>query len=387
MTTDRPDQSKRNPTEQDPFFWENIRRNLGKLVTLDPQTQHKFVSQNRLAAILSDCGLNIHQSNISKYVSGEIPIPLSVVIYLCQHYKWRIEDFAKEDFAPNLTGITTDAAEVKSLSDEDAVLLIPHLGDKFISDCGDKQFRGYLQTYHCYFFPTISREDRIIHAELTLEADADTEHICIARLTIQGTQILNKTPIRKEYSGCAVISDAINTVYILLSSPSEGEICMINLRHFFIRHQTLDCRMAVAITNSAGQSHAPTVHRMLLSRCQIQPEHLEELKPVLLLNNNHILIPQEDLLKLGREQPEYEALIRHITTPETAQAQTYYRLREDYLHANACQLLGSKSRANAFILSARRLSLADRYNKISNKVDETVHALLLERGYFKSPAE
>lgn len=376
--------TNQNPTDLDRVFWENIRNNLRKLVTFDPQTQHKFVSQNKLAATLKENGLNIQQSTISKYVNGEIPIPLSVIILLCRHYKWRIEDFASEDFTPNLSGISTDPQEIRSLSDKDAVLLIPHLGEKFISDAKDKHFRGYLQKYHCYFYPTISREERIIHAELTLREDADSAHICIANLTIKNTQVFNQNAIVKEYSGCAVISDAVDGMYILLSSPSEGEICMINLRHFFIRHQNLDCRMAMAITNSAGQSHAPTVHRMLLSRCEIRPEHLEELKPVLLLNNNHILISKEDMEKLSQAHQEYLPLIQHITAPETAQSHTFYRLRESYMHANAIQFLGCKRLANEFVLAARRLSLADRYNKISNKVDETVHALLLERGYFKA---
>ena len=185
--------------------------------------------------------------------------------------------------------------------------------------------------------------------------------------------------VYKYYTGCAIISKAVESCYIVLSSPKEGEICIINLRHFFIRHQDLDCRMAEVITNGAGECHFPTVHRMLLSRVPIKEEHLQYITPHLHLNSSDIHIKKEDLKKLEIETESYKDLIEHLL--HRIKPIEIYDFKEDYVISNAKQFL-SKEETRLFLSAVRNNSYKVRYNKVSNKLDETVRELLLSLGYY-----
>lgn len=200
-----------------------------------------------------------------------------------------------------------------------------------------------------------------------------------SNIITKNQQKRNGNAVYKYYTGCAIISKAVEAFYIILSSPKEGEICIINLRHFFIRHQDLDCRMAEVITNGAGERHFPTVHRMLLSRESIKKEHLQYLIPHLHLNSSDIHIKKEDLEKLKKESKTYKDLIEHLLYKITPIE--IYDFKEDYVISNAKQFL-SKDETRQFLSIIRNNSYKTRYNKVSNKVDEIVRELLISLGYY-----
>lgn len=359
-----------SPSAMSRHYQERIAGNIQKLLAATG------LSQNAFAEKLRKNGLEINQGTISKYIKGDVEIQLSVVVKICEVFKIPISELVSDNF------IYIDRDNAPTALDEtperkDSVLYIPIMGDKFTTDPKDRDFNGYLQTYYCYFFPTLSNEDRILKGTLTLRAGAS---VCEASLLLDTNRKRNGEPIYKTYSGCAIISTSVHAMYIILSSPDEGEICVLNLRHFFIRHQSLNCRMAEVLTNAAGETHAPTVHRMLMSRERVSDEDLQVLAPHLHLNSSEILISKEALMSIeGDKSEKHKNMLEHLVY--LVDEEPVYRFREDYVRSNALQFL-NKDETLVFLSQVRERSNKMRYNKVSNKVDETVHSLLRSMGYF-----
>ena len=351
-------------------YREIIGRNIVKI--LDATS----CSQNDLAKKLQEFGLNVNQGNVSKYINKKIKIQLSVIIAICEIFNVSIYDLSSENFEFHNSSITTDPSAIEKVNPNDSNLVIPKLGRKFITNPEDEDFEGYLQKYHCYFFPTLSKEKELLTGKLELYPGTTC---CEATFSLKTNRKKHGKPIYKYYTGCAIISKAVEACYILLSSPKEGEICLINIRHFSIRHQELECRMAEVITNGAGERHFPTIHRMLLSCEPIKNEHLLYLSPHLHLNSSDIRIKKEYLENLGTVSKEYQDLIEHLT--HKISPVEIYDFKEDYVISNAKQFL-SKEDTRLFLSTLRECSYKVRYNKVSNKLDETVRELLLSLGYY-----
>lgn len=352
--------------------YENIvTKNFGKLL------DSTGYSQNKLALELKARGVDINQGTISKYINGYATIQLSVIVKICDIFNISILDLVNEDFEYGRQVVFADDCELEEIDVNNSNLVISRLGDKFVSNPQNEAFNGYLQKYYCYFFPTLSGEQKILTGILDIKAEAS---YCSASLGLNTNRKKNGKPVYKYYYGCAVISKAVETLYIILSSSTEGEICVINLRHFFIRHHKLDCRMAEVITNGAGERHFPTVHRMLLSSMPIKEEHWQYITPHFFLNSSNIWIEKEKLANLRKESEVYSALIDHLV--HNIKPIDVFSLKEGYVTSNANQFL-SKEDARIFLSQIRNASHKMRYNKVSNKLDETVRELLLSLGYYK----
>lgn len=352
-----------------------IAKNLEKLLKENGKGQRWLADQ------LHKNGLTVNQGTISKYINNKCGIPLSVAVELCQIFDVSIQNLVDEHFLDGGSNQTCDADSLEGYCSKDPGLIISDLGDKFITNPEDEAFSGYLQTYYCYFFPTISQEKNILQGVLELKAEAS---YCRAILRLNTNKKKNGEVVWKKYTGYVIISKAVEACYILLSSPKEGELCVINLRHFCIRHQDLDCRMAEVITNGAGERHFPTVHRLLLSRVPICEEHLIFLAPHLHLNSSNIYIKKEELQKFKNENEAYQAVIENII--HGIKPVETYEFKESYIVSNAKQFL-SRDETRLFLSAIRHISYKMRYNKVSTKLDETVRDTLLSFGYYQNPEE
>ena len=371
------------PQDMSRDYAKKIGRNLGKFL------KAREISQNTLAEELRRSGLDINQGNISKYLSGTIDIQLSVIVKVCELYGLSLTDLARDDFLLAENDITTSEEAVNETLEhshaKNAVLYIPQLGSKFISHAKDLDFQGWIQSYYIYFYPTLSYANEILKGRLILE-ESEKSGVCEARLTLDTDHVREDgTPIKKEYTGCAIISNSVNSMYIILSSEKEGELCMLNMRHFFIRHQKLNCRMVSVMTNSAGEGHVPTMHRALISREQISDEHLALLTPQLHLNSSDILIHRQKLDELKESNPKYAKLIDHLIGE--FEPDPMFLFKEDYVRSNAQRYLQvekqeDKKEVRLFMSAVRNGSYKIRYNKVSNKVDQYVHDLLVSLGYY-----
>lgn len=348
-------------------YFDIISHNLSVLIDLGSY------SENQLSKKLEEYGLRVNQGTISKYIHGGGNMHLSVAIALCEIYNISLSDLVSENFTyDNYSTAVSTFKDKKSEPNEFA----HKVGKKFIVDPKDEHFEGYIQKYYCYFFPTISKENQLLVGELELREEST---YCAAFFSLNTNKKKCGENIYKHYSGYVIISKAVESCYIILSSEKEGEICLINLRYFSIRHQNLDCRMAEVITNGAGERHFPTIHRMLLSREKISCNHLKYISPHLHLNSSDIRIKKEYLEKLESKSDAYKELIEHLL--HRVKKTEIYDFKEDYIISNAKQFL-SKDEARYFLSNIRDNSYKMRYNKVSNKLDETVRELLLSFGYY-----
>lgn len=327
------------------------------------------LTQSSLASMLQ-----INQATLSRFLQkgSTTPLPLNAITKLCEEFELNLPELVSADFTYRTLAERRqdekDTGPQFPLSPKD-------LGDSLIVNPDAPAFNQYLRTYHCYFLPTRSGEDGLIFGRLTLEAK---KGICHAKFDLYiNAAPAENVPADKEYSGFAMVSTSCHTMYVILYSAKIGELSVLNFRHFNLNLQPLDCRIAEVLTNSAGESHVPTVHRMIMSSEPILPEHLDAIKPHLLLNSDTIIISKENLEQLPFP---HEGLKEHL--PRLVKADTYYTFREKYILSNAEQVL-PPVQAQQLLADFRRYSICERTNKVSADADDNLHQYLTEQGYFR----
>lgn len=284
-------------------------------------------------------------------------------------YKHNLSD--KEETVPKDT-ITASSEE------------IPSHNSLFIADPGSRLFSSVLQSYYCYFYPTVSGENKTIDSmltgTLTLESNGDS---CKVILKINTKKKKDNNAVFKTYEGTAVISSAVQNVHCTLRSEEIGEYCYIIFRHFHLNYALQDCHMAAVLsTSSAGSSRDryPTVLRMFLSREEIKAEDLKLLAPHLWLNYSRITISEEGLLALKDISDDYSEIVEDLFNK--ADQEYMFLFREKDVVSLAKNYLDN-TEVNRFLTELRLQSYAYRYNKVSNTVESAVRDLLISLGYYK----
>ncbi len=239
----------------------------------------------------------------------------------------------------------------------------------------EDEFKGYLGLYHTYFFPTISAEDGLLHGELTFERSSSGEY-CAARYKLDtGKLDGDGHPICKLYEGELIVSVRMNACYCSLCNTRIGEICFLTFHHMYLNNEALCCRLAAAVTVSAGDNRRPAMHRVLLSRRELREEELAVIKSQLLLNSTDILISTrsyEELCQNGLlpgEMLDDEHFIRTLPKEE------YYSISESHIRA----LHLTRDEKVEALCALRGKSFSPKYNKIGSKCDEVIFEYLYGR--------
>lgn len=341
---------------------------------LDALMRSNNLSQNRLVAILQQRGLDMTQGNLSLILSGARHFPLSLIVHLCDLFHISLAELVDENFGgAKQVGAVTSAGQVYS---SDLLQLIPYLGPNFVVDPADPHFNGYLQTYHVYLFPSRMDTETIRTGTLTLSPNGS---VCEAVLRIHTNKFYDAKPYIKVYRGCCIISTTVRAVYVLLSNESKGELTFLNFTYFDLDKALLNCRIAGTVVNATGSENPPTIQRLFLSRMEIQPEHLELLKPHLYLNNEYIRIRPEHLDALREEDPQYREILDLIAPvcPPVLTCNLSDRILMSFANSSM-----TKADAQRFLSRLRTLSEHDCFNKISARADYLCHKLLRSLGYF-----
>lgn len=329
------------------------------------------MSQNQLKEELERRGIQVLQGNLSQYLSGKKPIPLALIVHLCDIFNVSLAELVDEDFSVEKRTVT----QMPQIYSDDLMNLIPSPGDSFITNPDSPEFHGYLQTYYFYMLPTRSYNDGILTGTMELRSCGN---VCEACMDLDTGKTADGKPLHKHYRGRVIIAKAIDAVYILLTSPVEGDLSVISFGHFHQTHQSLDCRIAAVLTNESGEFHSPTMHRMFLSRTPIQPEHLPLVLPHLQLNNSSVTIRCDKLEGLRQNWPEYAPLLDALTM--FPPSDTYY-WSEDIVLGFAKQLL-PKEQIPAFLARIREISVNRTFNKASRRANYLAQNLLLSLGYY-----
>lgn len=353
------------PSDMNAKYEQAIRTKLDALLR-----SHDY-SQTQFCAMLKDRGLALDQGNLSSMLKGRKRIPLSLIVQVCDIFKISLAELVDENFG----GAQQAGASIPQLYADDLLHLVPNLGDSFITDPASPEFHGYLQTYHFYMKPTQSYETKLLTGTIELKASGT---VCEANFDLNTGKSASGKPLHKQYKGRVFISKATDAVYILLASPVEGDFSIISFGHFHLSDRHLDCRIAAVLTNESGEFHSPTMHRMLLSRTPIQPEHLPLVLPHLQFNGSAINIQKESLMRLIRNEPEYASLLNALTMIPAAE--TYY-WTEDYVLGVAKHFL-PKEDIPVFLTRIREISDHATANKASRRANSLARKLLLSLGYF-----
>lgn len=363
---DKQETTATRPADLNQIYKDAMRQNLVRLMTDRAMTQGQLLNQ------LKKQGVDVAQGSLSQYLSGNKNIPLSVIVHLCDIFQVSLAELVGAD--PG--GAKQAPARMPEIYSEDLLNLVPGLGDSFITNPNSPEFNGYLQTYHFYMLPTQSPRIGMLTGTLKLQACGN---VCEAHMELNTGRVIDGKPLCRHYQGRVIIAKAIDAVYILLTSPAEGDLSVISFGHYHLSGPHLNCRLAAVLTNETGEYHSPTMHRMFLSRTPIQSEHLPLLLPHLQLNNSSITISADKLELLRKNHPEYSRLLDSLAMIIPA-SDTYY-WNEEYVAGVAKPFL-SKEQLPLFLNRIRESSSHHAFNKASRRANYLIQNLLLSLGYF-----
>lgn len=276
----------------------------------------------------------------------------------------------------------------KTLSNETVTLSSEEMSSHnslFVTDPNSILFSSVMQTYYCYFYPTVSSENRTIDSMLkgTLSFEPNGDE-CKVVLKIDTKKKKNNNVVYKTYEGTAVISSTVHNVHCTLRSEEIGEYCYIIFRHFHLNYALQDCHMASVLSTSSagsGRERYPTVLRMFLSREEIRTEDLKFLAPHLWLNYSQITISEEGLLALKDISSDYSGIVEDLFNK--ADQEYMFLFKEKDVVSLAKNYLDN-TEVNRFLTELRLQSYAYRYNKVSDTVETSVRDLLISLGYYKN---
>ncbi len=238
------------------------------------------------------------------------------------------------------------------------------------------EFSGYLsdEPFYCYFYPTISSEHSLLCGRLRFTKNKARQR-CDAFLEIEARQRRDADgeAVKKLYRGTLIVSIPQRSCYCILSNLEYGEICMLNFHHrYFLTQHSLQCRLACAITTSAGENRRPTVHRMLITKNALSDADLKILKPQMRLNTRKIILPKEEVDRLiqAGELPEQVAALFREGGPVAPMP--YYAFDESRIQGMEIETM-DRIRA---ISRLRDASAAPTYCKSSAKADELIFKYL-----------
>lgn len=371
-----------------------ICNNLKKLLEI-----HGLTVSNICKHIEESKELSVHRTTFNRFMNdpGNSNLPIVFLVSCCNYFKLSMDNLLSDNFNPY--------ENYKKFNDVHAELLISANADGrnpqgqrdvsfthpdypaneiFVENPNSPLLKKYLQTYYCYYYSTVSSENKtddtkeaMLSGTLKLEPDGAR---CKAILSIDTkTCDENGNPNYKIYEGNAVVCPSIQSLQCILHHP-EGEFCFMIFRYSHLFFNNQECRLAeVLSTSSTSEKRYPTVLRMLLSKERIEDKDLEEIAPHLGLNYSNITISKAGLENLAKVSEKYGAIVQKIFETEPEEM---YRIKEKKVAEIAKEFLDEDETA-LFLTKMRAHSFAYRYNKVSPKADDTLRKLLGQMGYYK----
>ncbi len=354
-------------------FNKKISKNLNYLMKRDGY------SQNHLRRVMEEHDLEINQGTISKYVNGSEGNYCSIpfLIKCCEIFDVSLEELVTQD----LQEVARGKGNKLSINNLKSNFDLAQEG--LITDINHQAFNGYVGTYYCYLYPTISSEKNVLTGIMKISDDS-ADYTVSVELNVPSKQDPAARSFCKNYEGSLIVSNRLQSCYCILKSNKLSEICFLAFRHIYLNKTPLDCRMAEVLTVSAGESHYPTVHRMFFSRQQLKEEDLKLILPMLNMNCSDIILSEEDMESLEKEELIPQEILEQLKKQITPKS--VYEFKENLIRS-ITELVDDKKKIPEYISVIRDKALKNRYNKVSKKLDDTVRQLLISRGYYKDQKE
>lgn len=383
-----------------------VSRNLEKLL------EARGLSQRQFCQKMAEEKISVTRSYFNKILREPKYISAAFLLSCCDFFGITLQNLVSEDFDAseyisndtrdhkdylNIQAIlkncrdkekdvSEERQEEEEFENEQAILQWKKFeSGNLITDPSNTMFKGYLQNYYCYFYPTDSAQNKddgkMVKGILQLKAE---KNYCKATLKID-TNIVDEcgNTNYKLYEGVASISPAVFSVNCIMYSEDICEFCFIMFRFFKINYGKQNCRIAEALSSSSSnEDRRPTVLRMLLSQEPLAEQDLKAVAPSLFLNYSTIAISEEKLKEIGEFSEDYNNIINEITGSSNSCKMHF--LKETMVFNMAEKYIKKKEDIYSFLMLLRSESYAYRYNKVSKKADDIMRKVLLSRGYYKN---
>lgn len=356
-----------------------IANNLSQLI------EDNNINKSALCKVLEKDGkVTIDRSALSRFLNhpDDSSMGLTFIVSCAEYFKVPVDAILSADINKYFSN-GAGYQELTDFSDEDEIqsFISDTRSEIFIEDAQSYYFRSYYEEYYCYYYSTVSDENRgndpIITGKLKLFARGNKYW---AELLIDTKTVTDGKKNYKRYVGPVVLSLPTLAMHALLREESVGEFCNIIIRHSQANFNKLDCRMALVLsTASTPDKRYPVVHRMFLSHEAIKPEDLKLIAPHLCMNTSKIVVSKEDLLGMKENAADYEAIIDELLAAEDT---TMYSFKEKNIKA-VCSKIWSNEEINVFLSELRNVSVVHRYNKVSIGVDINLRDILFAAGYYQ----
>lgn len=383
-----------------------VSKNLEKLL------EARGLSQRQFCQKMAEEKISVTRSYFNKILREPKYISAAFLLSCCDFFGITLQNLVSEDFDAseyisndtrdhkdylNIQAILKNCRdkekdvseewqEEEEFENEQAILQWKKFeSGNLITDPSNTMFKGYLQNYYCYFYPTDSAQNKddgkMVKGILQLKAE---KNYCKATLKID-TNIVDEcgNTNYKLYEGVASISPAVFSVNCIMYSEDICEFCFIMFRFFKINYGKQNCRIAEALSSSSSnEDRRPTVLRMLLSQEPLAEQDLKAVAPSLFLNYSTIAISEEKLKEIGKVSEDYNNIINEITGSSNSCKMHF--LKETMVFNMAEKYIKKKEDIYSFLMLLRSESYAYRYNKVSKKADDIMRKILLSRGYYKN---
>ena len=367
--------------EEQKNLTEIIRSNLEQLMHV-----HELNISNFCNYISSRGEISLTRTTFLKFMTGQVNKPNLAFLVSCSRvFEVSLDNLFSQDFNP-YENFQKSKEKFKEISDYNSYgIEFDYLSnDVFVANPNSPLLKKYMQQYFCYYYSTVATEnntdhiqDSLISGELSIEKCGEK---CKAILKVN-TKIRdeNGNSKYKIYSGDVILCPSIQSIHCILTLP-EGEFCFIIFRYSHLNVNMQDCRLAeVLSTSSTPDKRYPVVHRMLLSRVEIDEQDWPVIAPHLCMNSREILISKEGLLSLAEMSDAYKQVVEKIFLYDS---DPMYCISENILEEISKNHLKPEE-FPMLITELRARSYVKRYNKVNKTADEEIRKVLLERGYFK----
>lgn len=249
----------------------------------------------------------------------------------------------------------------------EGIRLLMHGSKNLITDKTSDIFEKYLGNYNCLFYSTDSNNPKYVKGSIVIDKSTESEN-CTASLSLYDSD----GKAIKHYDGIFFINTYYDMCYCILIGNAEQEVNIIAARHIKNSIHDVFLNVGFAITCSSGYKKRPTVHRIIISRNEIDEDKIDLLLPQLKLNSDILYIPEDELNNLENNLDESSELYNYIKKAidmikQFGQKKIYYVIDESIIYDS--NKISDNSEIRARIVSIlRKITDNSYYNKISHTV-------------------
>lgn len=172
--------------------------------------------------------------------------------------------------------------------------------DSLTNSIEDPLFQCWFGVFHCYFYSTLSVENRCFHGIMTIPEES-SNGCCNVDFDFTYDDEGRR---HKKYQGQLILSKKTNGAYCtLVNCGDQGEISYLVMSNPAIKNKRICCVLALVLTISGGKdTNHPCVERMIISREELGGDDFELAKAHLLLNDKFIRISEDDFIQLLEDE-------------------------------------------------------------------------------------